>query len=173
MRCSSRSLRCPWACTSASPSALSLPPCTWAWRPWISFCSWSICCWRGRYLLSRSVCAFLSSAVCSSAACRLTTATFVWAEAATVPSTSAATKPARLIIAQHSQDFVLPQHQIVAVVDAHVGTGILAEENAIAGFHINVGALPVFQQLAGAHGHHFGLLWFLLRRIGDDDAAAH
>src|SRR5581483_11710457 len=129
----------------------------------MSFCSCSICCWRGRYLASKSACAFFNSAVCNSAPCMLTTATFVCAHA--MPADSAIAAITNLCIRDNPQDLVLTQDQILLTVQLHIGTGILTEKDAIARLYVRRGAVAVIEQLAVTHGHHFGLLRFLFRRI--------
>src|SRR5262245_50268444 len=55
-------------------------------------------------------------------------------------------------------------------VDLDVTARILAEQDAIAGLHVERRSLPVLVLLARTDGEHLALLGLLLRRVGDDDS---
>src|SRR5207247_5372870 len=65
----------------------------------------------------------------------------------------------------------LAHDQILLVVDLHLGAGILAEQDLVAGLHVERDLLALVGDLAGADGNHPGLLGLLLGRVRDDDPA--
>src|SRR5512137_85564 len=71
----------------------------------------------------------------------------------------------------HAEDVVLAHDQGLFAVDLDLGAGVLAEEDAVAGLHVERLELPVLADLALAHGDHLPLGRLLLGRVGDDDAA--
>src|ERR1700727_2529591 len=69
------------------------------------------------------------------------------------------------------QNLFLAKDQIFLFIDLDVVAGIFAEENPIAGLHVERDATALFIQLPGAHRDYFGFLLFLLGPIGGDDSA--
>jgi hypothetical protein len=60
---------------------------------------------------------------------------------------------------------------VLLAVDLHFGAAVLAEEDAVAGLHVEGADLAVFLDLAVADGDDFTLDRLLLRRVRDDDPA--
>src|SRR5947209_9331073 len=75
--------------------------------------------------------------------------------------------------ADDSENLVLAHDQQLFAVEPDLGTAVLAEQDAVARLNIHRLARAVFPVFAFADGDHFALLRLLLRRVGDDDAAAH
>src|SRR5260370_41278249 len=86
---------------------------------------------------------------------------------------SARGPPHRTLGSEDRQDLIFPEDHIFLAVEFHLGAGVLAEKDAIAGFYIDFGALPGVEQTAAADLDHFGLLWFLFCAVGHDYPAAH
>ena len=57
---------------------------------------------------------------------------------------------------------------MIFAVELDLGTSVLREEHGVAGLNVEREYLPVLA-LPGSYGHHFPLLWFLLRGVGNDD----
>src|ERR1043165_8587945 len=72
-----------------------------------------------------------------------------------------------------AEAFVLAHDEILLAVKLDLRAAVLAEEHAVACLHVERDALAVLLALAVADGDHLALLRLLLRRVGDDDAAAH
>jgi hypothetical protein len=60
---------------------------------------------------------------------------------------------------------------VLFAFDLHFGAAVLAEEDAVASFDVELTNGAVFEDLAIANGHDLGLDRLLFGRIGDDDAA--
>src|SRR5690606_9155415 len=56
-------------------------------------------------------------------------------------------------------------------IQVHFAAGVLAEQDPVAGLHVERANAAVLEQLAGADRHHAPLLGLLLGGIRDDDAA--
>src|SRR5581483_10922088 len=87
-----------------------------------------------------------------------------------------AARPALLLallvaVLDHGQHFVLAHDEVLLTIELDLLTGVLAEEDQVAGFHVERHALAVVLGLAVAGGDHLALLGLLLRSVGDDDAA--
>src|SRR5581483_1834047 len=72
---------------------------------------------------------------------------------------------------QDAEDFFLAHDEELFAIDLDFGTGILAKEDAVAGFHLQRGDFTFFVLLAFADGDDFAFLRLVLGGIGDDDAA--
>ena len=73
---------------------------------------------------------------------------------------------------QDAEDFFFAHDDEVFTIDLDLGAGILAEQNAVAFFHIEGTNLAFFADLAFAGGDDFSLLRLVFGGVGDDDAAA-
>src|SRR6202521_6244079 len=73
--------------------------------------------------------------------------------------------------AQHAEYFFLAHDDEVLTIDFDLGSGILAEQNAVAFFYIERANLAFFADLAFAGGDDFSLLRFVFRGVGDNDPA--
>src|SRR3984957_5177292 len=71
---------------------------------------------------------------------------------------------------QFRQDFIFPKDEVILVVHLDFGAAVLAEQHAVADFHIERDALALFD-FSRAGCDHFALLRLLFRRVRDDDAA--
>src|SRR5271157_1597331 len=71
---------------------------------------------------------------------------------------------------QDAEDFFLAHDQEVFAVDLDFGAGILAEQNAVARFHVQREGLALVVGLAAAYGDDFAFLWLVFGGVGDDDA---
>src|SRR5712692_3944616 len=69
------------------------------------------------------------------------------------------------------QHFVLAHDEVVLPIELDLLAGVLAEENEVAGLHVERDALPVVLDLAGTGRDDLPLLRLLLGGIGDDDPA--
>src|SRR5713101_2870174 len=78
-------------------------------------------------------------------------------------------RSARLL--DDGQHVVFLHDQILLVVDLHLGTGVLPEQDAIVGLHIQGDLLAVLVHLPVAYRDDLALLGLLLGGIRDDDAA--
>src|SRR5215212_5944692 len=72
-----------------------------------------------------------------------------------------------------SENLVLAHDEQFLAVDLDFGATVLAEQDAVAGLHVQRLACAVLQVFAFADGDDLALLRLLLRRVRDDDAAAH
>src|SRR3989442_12105460 len=79
-------------------------------------------------------------------------------------STRASDAPENLVLAHNQQLFT---------IHVNLRAAIFAKQDAVACLDIQCLARAVFLVLAKASGDHFALLWFLFRRVGNDDAAAN
>src|SRR4051794_10708994 len=70
-----------------------------------------------------------------------------------------------------AHDVALLHDQEILAIDAHLGAGPLAEENAVAGLHVERNDLAALVAGAGTGGDDLALLGLLLGGVGDDDAA--
>src|SRR3954463_10262558 len=71
----------------------------------------------------------------------------------------------------HAHDVGFLHDQKVLAVDAHLGARPLAEQDPVAGLHVEGNDLAGFIASAGADGDDLALLRLLFRGIRDDDAA--
>src|SRR5919109_4631196 len=76
-----------------------------------------------------------------------------------------------LFLADHREDLVLTEDEVLLAVDLDVGSRVLAEEDLVCGLDVERHLGPVLEDLAVADGDHLSLLRLLLGRIGNDDAA--
>src|ERR1044072_9254886 len=72
-----------------------------------------------------------------------------------------------------AEDFVLAHDEVLLAVELDLGAAVLAEEHAVALLHVEPDAGAVVLALALADGDDLALLRLLLRRVRDDDPAAH
>ena len=70
-----------------------------------------------------------------------------------------------------AQNILLAEDQIFLAFHLDFRTGVLAEQDAVAGVYIQWNARAVRQNLAVAGGDDFALLRLFLGRIGNDDPA--
>src|SRR5205814_7864105 len=70
-----------------------------------------------------------------------------------------------------AEDVVLAQNQVLFTVDFHFGARVLAEQNRVAGFHVELANLAVLENLAVADGDDFAFDRLLFGGVGDDDPA--
>src|SRR6266446_6137526 len=63
------------------------------------------------------------------------------------------------------------QDQVLLVVQLDLGTGVLAEEDLVAGLYVERDLLPLVVHLPVPHRDDLALLGLFLRRVRDDDAA--
>src|SRR5579863_3879240 len=73
---------------------------------------------------------------------------------------------------QDAEDLVFLQNQQLVAVNFDLGAGVLAKEDAVAGFHFERDALAGVQEFAIADSLDHGLLRLLLRAVGNDDPSA-
>src|SRR6185369_401882 len=76
-----------------------------------------------------------------------------------------------LLALDDAEDFVLAEDQTLLAFDLDLAARVLAEQDAVAGLHVERDGLPVVVLLAFAHRQDFAFLRLLLRAVGDDDAA--
>src|SRR6266481_4910337 len=72
---------------------------------------------------------------------------------------------------ENGEDVFLAQDEIFLVVDLDLGARILAEQDLVAGLHVERDLLAVVADLPGPGGDHLTLLRLLLGRVRDDDPA--
>src|SRR5215207_7054655 len=72
---------------------------------------------------------------------------------------------------EDAHDVGLLHDQELLAVELHLGARPLAEQDAVAGLHVERAELALVVQRAGADGDHLALLRLLLGGVGDDDAA--
>src|SRR5689334_9774153 len=72
---------------------------------------------------------------------------------------------------ENGEDVFLAQDQVILAVDLDLVTGVLPEQDAIPGLHIQRNALAALIDLAGTDRDDLGPLGLLLGRVGNDDAA--
>src|SRR5215510_3805767 len=73
-------------------------------------------------------------------------------------------------LADHRQDLVLAEDQVLLAVDLDVGAGVLAEQDLVAHLDVHGHLGSVVEELAVPHGDDLALLGLLLGRVGNDDA---
>src|SRR5918994_6837221 len=80
---------------------------------------------------------------------------------------------ARLLagLLNHAHDVGLLHDEEILAVDADLGAGPLAEQDAVADLDIEGLDLAVLVPRAGADGDHLAFLRLLLSGVGNDDAA--
>src|SRR5580704_518916 len=71
----------------------------------------------------------------------------------------------------YREDVVLAEDHVLDAVELHFGSGVLAEEDAVAVLNSDGAHLPGLEHLAVPHGHHDAFDGLFLGRIRDDDAA--
>src|SRR5919106_2147929 len=76
-----------------------------------------------------------------------------------------------LAVADHGEDLVLAQDDVVDVVDLDLAARVLAHEDAVARLDVHRRTLAVIGQLARADGDDLGLLRLFLGGVRDDDAS--
>src|SRR5438094_5873281 len=86
-------------------------------------------------------------------------------------SREAAAHRARVTLLDDAEHVLFAQDQILLVLDLHLGPGVLAEQDLVAGLHVQGDPLAVVPDLAVAHRDDLALLGLLLRGVGDDNAA--
>jgi hypothetical protein len=74
----------------------------------------------------------------------------------------------RVGLLQDGENVFLPQDHVIVVRDADFAGGILAEQEAVAGLHVEGQTLAVLVQRAVADGDDLPFLRFLLRRVRND-----
>src|SRR5262245_50757118 len=72
---------------------------------------------------------------------------------------------------ENGEDVLFTQNEVVVPVDLHFVAGVLAEQDAVAGLHVEGDALAVVGDLAVASGDDLPALRLFFRRVGNDDAA--
>src|SRR5436190_3147903 len=70
-----------------------------------------------------------------------------------------------------AEDFVLTHDEVFLAIELDFLARVLAEQNRVAGLHIQRDPLAVVLGLAASHGDDFALLRLLLGRVRDDDPA--
>src|SRR5215831_16526726 len=78
---------------------------------------------------------------------------------------------ARLDLVDDAQHILLTQNEVLLVLHLDLGAGVLAEEDAVAGLHVQWDLLALLAHLAGSDGDDLPLLGLFLRRVRNDDAA--
>src|ERR1039458_6154146 len=93
-----------------------------------------------------------------------------------VGQTAKSARPSRTLppsaLFQHAQNLVLFEDQVLFSIELYFGAGVLAEQDAVAGFDFGRHALAGLQQFAAAHGLHFSLLRLFFGGVWNDDAPA-
>src|SRR5437868_3251956 len=72
-----------------------------------------------------------------------------------------------------AEDFFLAHDDELVAVERDLGSGVFAEEDAVAGFYVEREGLAFVVGLALADGDHFAFLRLFLGGVGDDDSAAN
>src|SRR4029453_4536059 len=72
---------------------------------------------------------------------------------------------------EDGEDVFLAQDQVVVAVDLDLVAGVLAEQDAVTGLHVERDALAAVVDLAGAHRDDLRALGLFLGGVGDDDPA--
>src|SRR5689334_11238263 len=72
-----------------------------------------------------------------------------------------------------AENLVLAHDKQLLAVDLDLGTAVPAEQDAVAGLHVQRLARAVLQVFAFADGDDLAFLRLLFGRVGDDDSAAH
>src|SRR5712672_1167444 len=67
------------------------------------------------------------------------------------------------------KDFVFAKNQVILVFHFDLGAAVLAEQHAVASFHIEGNTLTLLD-FPRAYGNHFALLRLFFCRIGDDNS---
>src|SRR5437899_1306423 len=71
-----------------------------------------------------------------------------------------------------AKNFFLFHNEEIVSIEFDLGTGVLAEQNAVAFLHRKWEQLAFIVGLALAHRDDSALLWFIFGRIGDDEASS-
>src|SRR5688572_5217431 len=72
---------------------------------------------------------------------------------------------------ENAQNLILAHDHVFFTFNLDVGSRILAEQDAVAGLHIQRATFAILQQFSVADSNHFTLLRLFLRGVQDDDAA--
>src|SRR5829696_4768989 len=75
------------------------------------------------------------------------------------------------LLRDHAHDVGFLHDQEILTINAHLGAGPLAEQDAVAGFHVEGDNLAALVTGTGADGDDLALLRLLLGGVRDDDAA--
>src|SRR5580692_6098603 len=75
------------------------------------------------------------------------------------------------LVLDDGQDLVLAHDEVLFAVQLDLLTGVLAEEDEVAGLDVQRNPFPVVLVLPVAGGDDLALLGLFLRRVGDDDPA--
>src|SRR5256885_7754173 len=76
-----------------------------------------------------------------------------------------------LSLLDDAEDVVLAQNQVLFPVDLHFGARVLAEQNGVAGFHVELSNFAVLEDLAVTYGDDFALDGLFFGAVRDDDPA--
>ena len=71
----------------------------------------------------------------------------------------------------HGQDVVFTHDEVFVPIERDLLAGVLAEQNAVAGLHVERDALAIVFGLAMTHRDDFAVLRLFLRAVGDNDPA--
>jgi hypothetical protein len=74
---------------------------------------------------------------------------------------------------ENGEDVLFAENEVFVVLDLDLGARILAEQDPLAGLHLEGDPLAVLADLAVADGHDLTLLGLFLGRVGDDDAPSN
>src|SRR5207249_11388937 len=89
----------------------------------------------------------------------------------TIPARQRPAEAVGLLLGQNPEHVALAEDGVLGPIDRHLGTAVLADQDAVALFDLHGDPLAVLGHATGADGEHFTLLRLLLRGVGDDDAA--
>src|SRR5580704_10074653 len=78
----------------------------------------------------------------------------------------------RLFLLENAEYFFLTHNEEFLAIDLDLGPRILAEQNAVAGLHVQGEYFALVVRLALTDGDDLTLLRLFFGRVGDDDAAA-
>src|SRR5437016_9550075 len=73
---------------------------------------------------------------------------------------------------ENGEDVFLAHDEVFLVVDLDLGARILAEQDLVAGLHVEGNLLPIVADLSGPDGDHLAFLRLLLGGVRDDDPAS-
>jgi hypothetical protein len=74
-------------------------------------------------------------------------------------------------VVDDAQDFFFTHDEVLVAFELDLLAGILAEQDVVAGFHVERDALALGVELAITRGDDFAPLRLFLRRVGNDDPA--
>src|SRR4051812_22424902 len=75
------------------------------------------------------------------------------------------------VVFDHGEHFVFAHDEEVLTIELDLLAGVLAEQDEVAGLHVERDALAVVFGLAVARGNDFALLRLFFGGVGDDDSA--